>query len=102
MTIEQLNNFLIVAETLNFRKSTEKIYIAQPALSRQIQVLEQEIGAILFDRSKKQIQLTAAGRYFRDEAHRIIGQLEQAVLKTAQIQNGNAGENICGHASSAM
>lgn len=102
MTIEQLKNFLVVATTLNFRKSTEQIYIAQPALSRQIQQLEIEIGTQLFDRSKKQIQLTAAGRYFQKETHRIIHQLEQAKRQTAQIGKGEAGELTIGHASSAM
>lgn len=102
MTTEQLKNFLVVAETLNFRKSTEKIYIAQPALSRQIQLLEQEIGAILFDRSKKQIKLTTAGCFFKKEAQRIISQLEEAIHKAGQVHRGESGEIKVGHASSAM
>lgn len=102
MTVDQLKNFIIVAEVLNFRKATEKIYIAQPALSRQIQVLENEIGANLFDRSKKQIKLTAAGVFFKKEAQRIIEQLEQVKKKTAQIYKGEAGEITIGHVSSAM
>lgn len=102
MTIDQLKNFIIVADVLNFRKATESIYIAQPALSRQIQVLENELGAHLFDRSKKQIQLTTAGVYFRKEAQRIVEQLEQAKKRTAQIYKGEAGEITIGHVSSAM
>ena len=85
MTTEQLKNFLVVANVLNFRKATEKIYIAQPALSRQIQLLEREIGAQLFDRSKKQIKLTAAGIFFRTQAERLVDQLEQAKKITACI-----------------
>ena len=102
MTTEQLKNFLVVANVLNFRKATEKIYIAQPALSRQIQLLEREIGAQLFDRSKKQIKLTAAGIFFRTQAERLVDQLEQAKKITAQIHNGEAGEIAIGHVSSAM
>lgn len=102
MTTDQLKNFIIVAEVLNFRRATEKIYIAQPALSRQIQVLEAEIGAHLFDRSKKQIKLTTAGEFFKKEAQRIIEQLEQVKKKTAQIYRGEAGEIAIGHVSSAM
>jgi len=102
MTIDQLKNFIIVADVLNFRKATEKIYIAQPALSRQIQVLENEIKAQLFDRSKKQVKLTAAGVYFKNEAQRIIEQLEQAKKRTVQIYKGEAGEITIGHVSSAM
>ena len=55
MTTTQLQNFLVLTETLNFRKASERIFIAQPALSRQIQVLEEELGFLLFDRSRKQI-----------------------------------------------
>ena len=102
MTIDQLKNFIVVAEVLNFRKATEKIYIAQPALSRQIQILETEIGAHLFDRSRKQIKLTTAGEFFKKEAQRIIEQLEQAKKKAAQIHKGEAGEITIGHVSSAM
>ena len=93
---------MVVAETLNFTKSTEKLYIAQPALSRQIQLLEREIGATLFDRSKKKVQLTAAGKYFKEEARRIIAQLDLAKRKAQKIQEGKAGEILLGHASSAM
>jgi DNA-binding transcriptional LysR family regulator len=102
MSVEQLKNFLIVAQVLNFRKATEKIYIAQPALSRQVQQLEMEIGAQLFDRSKKQIKLTVAGEFFRSEAERIVEQLEQAKKKTELIHKGMAGELTIGHVSSAM
>jgi DNA-binding transcriptional LysR family regulator len=102
MTTDQLKNFIIVAEVLNFHKATEKIYIAQPALSRQIQVLENEIQAHLFDRTKKQIKLTPAGLYFKNEAQRIIEQLEHAKKRTAQIFRGEAGEITIGHVSSAM
>lgn len=102
MTIEQLKNFIVVAEVLNFRKATEQIYIAQPALSRQIQLLENEIGAPLFDRSRKQVKLTAAGEYFKREAQRLVDQLEQAKKRTAEIHKGEAGEIRIGHVSSVM
>jgi len=102
MTIPQLENFLVLTETLNFRKACEHIYIAQPALSRQIQQLEQEIGAQLFDRTKKQIKLTPAGTYFKKEVFNLIHHLKQAIKMTAQVHNGKAGEIRIGHASSAM
>jgi LysR family transcriptional regulator, benzoate and cis,cis-muconate-responsive activator of ben and cat genes len=102
MTTEQLKNFLAVTETLNFHKASEKIYIAQPALSRQIKNLEAEIGAELFDRTKKQIKLTAAGTFFKHEISRLLEQLEQAKKRTGQIHRGEAGEINIGHVSSAM
>lgn len=102
MTTEQLKNFLATAEVLNFHKASSNMYIAQPALSRQIKNLEVEIGAELFDRSKKQIKLTAAGVYFRKEVGRILEHLEQAKKRAGQIQRGEAGEINIGHVSSAM
>jgi LysR family transcriptional regulator, benzoate and cis,cis-muconate-responsive activator of ben and cat genes len=102
MTITQLKNFLVLAEALNFRKASEGIYIAQPALSRQIRMLEEEVGAELFDRSKKQIKLTASGLHFSKEVTKILNQLNQLIQKTASIQKGTAGEIRMGHASSAM
>ena len=72
MTTEQIKNFLATAEVLNFHKASRSMYIAQPALSRQIKNLEEEVGAELFDRTKKQIKLTAAGVFFRSEMRRIL------------------------------
>ena len=51
MTTEQIKNFLATAEVLNFHKASRSMYIAQPALSRQIKNLEEEVGAELFDRT---------------------------------------------------
>ena len=102
MDLYQLKNFLLLAERLNFRRTAEDTYIAQPALSRQIQQLEAEVGALLFRRDKRNVTLTAAGRYFQKEAHRLVEQWEQARRRTGQIHRGEAGEIRIGHASSAM
>jgi DNA-binding transcriptional LysR family regulator len=102
MDIQQLRNFLVLCNTLNFRKASEEINIVQPALSRQIQLLEQEVGALLFQRSKRTVIITTAGLYFKNEANRIIHELSKAIEKTAQLHRGEAGEIIIGHASSAM
>jgi LysR family transcriptional regulator, benzoate and cis,cis-muconate-responsive activator of ben and cat genes len=102
MTTEQLKNFVATADVLNFNKASESMYIAQPALSRQIKNLESETGAVFFDRTKKQVRLTAAGMFFRDEAKRILEQLEQAKRRAGQIHRGEAGEIAIGHVSSAM
>lgn len=102
MDIQQLKNFLILCETLNFRKASEHINIVQPALSRQIQSLEESVGALLFSRNKRNVALTEAGIYFRKESNRIIHELEKAIEKTSLIHRGEAGEISIGNASSAM
>ena len=102
MDIHQLRYFLALANTLNYRKTAETIFIAQPALSRQIQQLEREVGALLFKRDKRNVALTPAGAYLQHEAGRLVDQLEQAFRRTAQIHRGEAGDIRIGHASSAM
>ena len=62
MTSRQLEYFLAVARYLNFTRAAEALYVSQTAITRQIQVLEEGVGAQLFVRTKKQVQLTAAGR----------------------------------------
>jgi len=102
MDIQQLKNFLALCNTLNFRKAAEQINIVQPALSRQIQLLENEVGALLFNRSKRSVTLTAAGIFFQKESHRILHDLDKTLIRTAQLHNGEAGEIKVTHASSAM
>src|ERR1700712_4029881 len=102
MDIQQLKNFLTLCDTLNFRKAAEQINIVQPALSRQIQLLEQEIGATLFNRTKRAVALTVAGNFFRQETTRIMHDLDKTILYTAQWHNGEAGEIRLTHSSSAM
>lgn len=102
MDVQQLKNFLVLCDTLNFRKAAEQINIVQPALSRQIQLLENEIGALLFNRSKRAISLTVAGVFFQKETGRILQDLDKTFIRAAQLHNGEAGEVRITHASSAM
>src|SRR5882762_6477939 len=102
MDIQQIKNFLVLCETLNFRKAAEQVNIVQPALSRQIQLLENEIGALLFNRSNRTVILTEAGIFFQKETNRILQDLNKTIVRTAQLHNGEAGEIRVTHASSAM
>ncbi|MDP9046729.1 MAG: LysR family transcriptional regulator [Bacteroidota bacterium] len=102
MDIRQIKNFLTLCDTLNFRKAAEQINIVQPALSRQIQLLENEIGVLLFDRTRRTVTLTEAGVYFQKEADRILQDLTKTITRTLQVHNGEAGEIRITHASSAM
>lgn len=102
MDTRQIRHFLILCDTLNFRKAAEQINIVQPALSRQIQLLENELGALLFNRSKRTVSLTEAGIFFQKEANRILQDLDKTITRTAQLHKGEAGEIKLTHASSAM
>jgi DNA-binding transcriptional LysR family regulator len=102
MDIRQIKNFLVLGETLNFRKAAEQINIVQPALSRQMQLLENEVGALLLNRSNRAVRLTEAGTFFKKEATRILQDLNKTMIRTAQLHNGEAGEIRVTHSSSAM
>ena len=65
MKLRHFKYFLAVAEELNFTKASEKLFISQPPLSRQIKELENDIGAQLFIRNNKKVVLTEAGKYLK-------------------------------------
>lgn len=102
MDINQLKNFLVLCQTLNFREASEQINIVQPALSRQIQLLENEIGAVLFNRTNRHVEISEAGKYFQEQCTRILLDLEKCINTSSLIHKGEAGEIKIGHSSSAM
>lgn len=102
MDTRKLENFIALAETLHFTKTAEEILMAQPALSRQIKQLEQEIGADLFKRDKRNVSLTKAGIYFRQAARQAVDQLNHAIERTRLIHSGAAGEIRIGYTHSIV
>lgn len=74
MTITQLTYVLAVAEHRNFTLAAEKCFVTQPTLSMQIQKIEDELGVLIFDRSKKPIQLTEIGRKIVVQAQNIVNE----------------------------
>lgn len=102
MEFRQLQYFLGVASELHFSRAAEKLFIAQPALSRQIQQLEENLGVLLFERDKRNVKLTPAGEYLQDEARQILSQLENISKRTQQIHKGESGEIKIGHPGSAI
>ena len=102
MDIQTLKNFIRLADTLHFTRASEQVFMAQPALSRQIKQLEQSIGAELFKRNKRNVSLTKAGLYFKQAAQQTIEQLNYAINRTKQIHNGEAGEIKIGYTHSVV
>lgn len=77
MTITQLKYVLAVAEQQNFTKAAEKTFVTQPTLSMQIQKLEDELEILIFDRSKKPIELTSVGKKIVQQARNIVNESER-------------------------
>ena len=90
--LRQLRYFLAVAEELHFRRAAERLHIAQPALSRQIQQLEAIIGIRLFERTNRKVMLTEAGEVFYSEAKTIFEHIDSAIYKTQRAALGEWGE----------
>ncbi len=102
MELRHLKYFLAVAEELNFTKAAEKLFISQPPLSRQIKELEDEVGAKLFTRNNKRVNLTDAGIYFQKETEQLLVRLESVVLKTRKISENKSGVFKIGYISSTF
>ena len=79
MELRHLRYFVGVADELSFTKAAQKLHVAQPALSRQIRQLEEEVGVALFERSRRSVRLTEAGQVFLGEARSLLAQSAQAV-----------------------
>lgn len=93
MSIEdrELRSFLVLAEQLHFGRSANLLHISQPALSKQIKGLEEEIGGPLLIRNRRDVRLTAAGALFYQQGRRIVRDLD-ALLDGAQAAvKGEAG-----------
>jgi DNA-binding transcriptional LysR family regulator len=101
MELRQIRSFLSIAETLHFGRTAELIHLSQPALSLQIQALEEEVGVRLLERNRRKTSLTAAGFAFREDAVRALSQLNQAIRRARQAANGKLGLLRIGFISTA-
>ena len=91
MELRHLRYFLAVADTLNFCRAAERLHLSQPPLSQQVRKLEAELGARLFDRSRRQIKLTPAGEVFAVKARAILAQSDEAAKLAARAERGEFG-----------
>jgi LysR family transcriptional regulator, benzoate and cis,cis-muconate-responsive activator of ben and cat genes len=83
--LRHLRYFVGVAEMENVSRAALKLHVSQPALSRQIRDLEDEIGFCLLERTAKSVKLTEAGRLFLKDAHALLQQAEEAVKKARSV-----------------
>ena len=101
MELRHLRYFIAVAEELHFGRAAQLLGISQPPLSQQIQALEQELGARLFERTNRRVELSEAGRLFLDEARQVLAQVDKAADVARRAQLGELGEMKIGFTTSA-
>jgi DNA-binding transcriptional LysR family regulator len=89
--IRHMRYFQAVAQELHFGRAAARLCIAQPALSRQIQQLEEEIGTPLLRRTQRRVELLAAGQVFLDRTNLILGEVERAVIDARRTGAGQYG-----------
>lgn len=91
MELRHYRYFVAVAERLNFSQAAQALHVAQPALSRAVHDIEDEIGVPLFVR-RKPMQLTPAGVTFLEEARRVLAHAREAVVLARKSSRGEVGE----------
>lgn len=100
MELRHLRYFVAAAQAENVSRAAERLHVSQPALSRQIRDLEDELGFSLFERSAKSVRLTDAGRIFLAEARAVLQRADEAVRAARAIATGGRSELPIGYAPS--
>jgi DNA-binding transcriptional LysR family regulator len=101
MELKQLKYFVAVAELEHFGKAAEVLHVVQPALSRQVKQLEDEIGVELFERMPRGVRLTAAGKALLEQGRALLSDADRMVLKTRLVGEGKSGYLRIGFADGA-
>ena len=98
MELRPLRYFLAVGEALNFTKAAAQLRVAPPALSRQVQDLEEEIGVDLLKSSPRGVTLTAEGKLFLEEVRELLKRVDESMEKVRALVRGEYGELHVGYA----
>ncbi|MFD0590174.1 LysR family transcriptional regulator [Paenibacillus sp. GCM10027627] len=91
MDVRQMKYFLAIAEEKQITRAAKRLHMEQPPLSRQLMLMEEELGALLFERSKKQLVLTPAGELLKERAEKLLLQLDETVKEVKEMESGVRG-----------
>ena len=96
----ELRYFAAVAEELYFTRAAERLYVSQPALSKQIRMLERQLGAPLFERDKQGARLTAVGAALLPHARRVLGEWDSALAAVERAKARQRSTLVVGMSTS--
>ncbi len=102
METRLLKYFSVLAEELHFGKAAKRLHISQPPLSRQIKDLEEELGVRLFNRTKRNVQLTEYGKYLKQESHKLFNQIDVMKNHLELMKKGTIGQIKIGYVGDFM
>ena len=91
MELRHLRYFVAIGEEQHYGRAARRLRVAQPALSRQIQDLEEELGFELFDRLPRGVKLSSAGKLFLEDARRILAEISDAAARAGRVASGRSG-----------
>jgi DNA-binding transcriptional LysR family regulator len=91
LDLKQLECFVAVCEKLHFGRAARRLFMTQPPLSRQIQLLEHELGILLLARNRRSVKLTPAGIVFLQEARKLLEIAKNAAQTAQRIAHGESG-----------
>src|ERR1700732_4231313 len=101
MELRHVRYFRVVGEEQHYGRASRRLRVAQPALSRQIQDLEDELGFKLFDRLPRGVKLSTAGTLFLEDARHILDSVREATARAARVARGQSGTLRVGFAENA-
>ena len=101
MELRHLRYFVAIGEEQHYGRAARRLRVAQPALSRQIQDLEEELGFKLFERLPRGVKLSTAGELFLEDARRILQEVSEAAVRADRVARGRSGTLRVGFAENA-
>ena len=101
MELRHLRSFVVLAEELHFTRAARRLNLSQPPLSRQIALLEQTVGTLLFRRTKRHVELTPAGKAFLESTKTLLQNLDASVEEARRVARGEIGRLTVGMVGSA-
>ena len=102
MDLRDLRSFLLVAEELHFARAAQRLHISPPPLTQRIKALEQQMGVLLFKRTRRSVALTAAGASLVEAARRLVHDAEQLPATVQRAARGETGQLRAGVSGSAL